>query len=215
MTPVRRFAAGAVIALVPLLALWWGSADAITAALRPVVGIAAQILMPITAVRGDGQGGWRVETNLLVTDSKAGGNLEVATFNVDHQMVRRLSLSWPLLLALLLAPPRANPLAPRLAAALAILAALFVAGGLAEIFGYLAALVNHVPGFGNELMPTVRVAAPPYSDVTFFAGKLGRYAALYFQPLAAPPVLWLALNPRAGRLFLVVSAARNPQPSEP
>lgn len=192
-----RFAASAIAALVPLFLLWWMAADGIATTLRPAVSQVVRSLMPIEAVLPDGHKGWRVETGLVVTEGKASGRLEIATFDVDRHMLRRLSLSWPLLFALMLAPPRAAGLAPRLAAALAILATLFVAGACVELFCRVAMLVNHQRIFENDVLPTVRVAAPAYSDAAFFGGQLGLSAALFFQPFVVPPVLWLALNPRA------------------
>jgi hypothetical protein len=201
LTPSHRFALGAVLALVPLIALWWVAADSISEGLRPIVALTATPLIPVEALRSDRQGGWQVETGLLVTSGKTIPGVEVATFNTDGRLLRRLSLSWPLLLALLLAPPRPPRLFLRIGTALAILAVLFIAGSLAELFSQVEILVNHATIFDNDTLPNIAVAAPPYSAATFFAGKLALYAALYFQPFVAPPLLWLALNPRARSLL--------------
>ena len=182
-TPASRFATGAIVAAVPLLLLWWVTADGIAMTLRPAVSQLARLLMPIGAVMPDGHDGWRVETTLLVTEG-----FEATTYDITARVLRRLSLSWPLLLALLLAPPRPPRLAARLAVALAILAVLFTAGACVQV--------------SRDLLKYARVVWPAYGEVVFFVGKLGLYAFGYFQPFVAPPLVWLALNPRARAIFL-------------
>jgi hypothetical protein len=202
-TKLQTFALGAVLALLPLLVLWWFSVDCIVEAERPLTSYFAQKLMPIEGIVTVVQGGWLVRTGDLVA-GKALRFRVIATLSIDVGVLRRLTLAWPLFLALILAPPRPPALVARIVVGLMILVLLFIPTACAVIF---LPLVNNVNFFKVHF-----AVSPIYGDATVFLAKFALHAALYFSPLLAPPLLWLALNPTARALFLDLGGApRNPR----
>jgi hypothetical protein len=212
-----RFALFALLALIPLMALWWVSVDRIVDALRPVVAWLDALLLPIRSIASDGSGGWQVQTSLEVTSGKWEAGHQEANFPIEAFFLRRYLVAWPFFCALALAPPRAPKLAQLLGIGFGVLAALFVFSASALIFVYVAVLVNHAPNPADRVQlvpPPFYVSAPHYSDAMFFLAGLGFYLSSYVLPLLAPIVLWLGLNPVPRRTVLGLGAAsRSPEAS--
>jgi len=215
-SPLRHFALVAALALVPLFALWWLSVDALTSALRPPTAWVAAQLLPITTIAASPGKGWLVRTSIKVIS--ADGTPEFgrsASFIMADYYWRRLTLAWPLLIALMVAPPRPRHLVLRIGVAIAALCLLFTVSASAVAFCEVVALANHtaVPECAIDFSSYV-VAAPAYGPLAFFAARFGFYGALVFLPLAAPAILWLALNPRARNLFLGFGRGPEAEPSQ-
>jgi len=213
-SPLHRFALFAMLALVPLLGLWWLSVDVLTAALRPAAAWLAQQLLPITTIEARPGQGWMVRTSLkLVATAGSPQFGHSAAFDMANYYCRRLTLAWPALLALLLAPPRPRHLILRIVVAAAALSLLFALSVSAVAFCRVTALANHtaVPACDTDVPPFL-VATPAYGPVAFFAARFGYYGALFFLPLVAPAVLWLALNPLARMMFLGFGGRRTAAP---
>jgi hypothetical protein len=150
---LRHFALGAALVLVPAFLLWWLAVDMVVAGLRPVAAWVAHLLMPITAFAPESGRGWIVKTSLEVTFGKTIPGPEIATFELQADWLRRLTVAWPLFLALMLAPPRPPRLVGRLFAGVLMLALLFILSACSVAFCLLAVLVNHQPAGSNDLMP--------------------------------------------------------------
>jgi hypothetical protein len=209
-SPLHRFALGAALAMVPLFALWWLSADVLTAALRPATAWVVEQLLPIAAIDARPGQGWAVKTSLKIVAAPGSPQFgHSASFDMANYYCRRLTLSWPALLALMLAPPRPRYLILRIIVAVAALSLLFALSVSAVAFCRVTALANHiaVPACDTGVPPFL-VAAPRYGPVAFFAARFGYYGALFFLPFVAPAILWLALNPLARTLFLDFGASR-------
>ena len=126
-----------------------------------------------------------------------------AAFGLGNYFARRVTLAWPVLLAMLLAPPRPRYLILRIVVAIGALSLLFGLSESAIAFCRVTALANHVavPACDTDAPPYF-VAAPSYGPVALFAARFGYTGALFFLPLVAPAILWLALNPAARSMFL-------------
>jgi len=214
-SPLHRFALVAGLALLPLFALWWLSVDALTSALRPPTAWIAAQLLPIATIAGAPGKGWLVRTSMKII--AAAGTPEFgrsASFIMADYYWRRLTLAWPLLIALMVAPPRPRHLVLRVAVAAAALCLLFTVSASAVAFCQVVSLANHtaVPACDVEVPPYF-VAATAYGTLAFFAARFGYYGALFFLPFAAPAILWLALNPRARNLFLGFGRGPDAEPS--
>jgi hypothetical protein len=196
-SPLRRFALGAAIALVPVFLLWWLSVDALTAALRPATAWLAHQLLPIRSITPEPGHGWIVKTSLKSVSGQGSG----AAFDMADYYCRRLTLAWPLFVALMLAPPRPPHGIARIIAGLAVLVVLFALSASAVAFCHVVQLANHAAACDSDV-PPVQVVGLAYSDAAFFIARFGYNAALMFLPLLAPAVLWLALNPAARRVFI-------------
>ena len=205
-----RFAAFALLALIPLMALWWVSVDAIVDLLRPVVAWCDALLLPIRSIASDGTGGWLVQTSLEVTAGKWETGRQEANFPIEALFLRRYLVAWPFFFALALAPPRSPRLAQLLGIGFGVLVMLFLFSASALIFVYVAVLVNHAPNPADRVQlvpPPFYVSAPHYSDTMFFLAGLGFYLSSYVLPLLAPIVLWLGLNPVPRRAVLGLGGA--------
>ena len=201
-TARRRFVLCALAVLVPAMLFWWLlGAEAVAAALRPLVAALCGLLMPITAIRPTAAHGWLVETGIQVVAGKAAARMEVATFEFTPIALHGMTLCWPLLLALMLAPPRPPVLARRLCLGLAALVVLFAVSCCVEVFVALVLIVNHEPSRLGQALPAMSVAWPPYGATTVFLARVGETAFVPVNVLAAP-VLWLWLNPTARHRFL-------------
>jgi hypothetical protein len=213
-SPIHRFALFAVLALVPLFALWWLSVDVLTAALRPATAWLAHQLLPIAAIKARPGQDWMVITSLKVVATAGGPQIgHSAAFNMPNFYCRRLTMAWPVLLALLLSPPRPRHLIVRLVLAGAALSLLFGLSISAVAFCRVAALANHtaVPACDTQVPPFF-VAAPPYGPLAFFAARFGYSGAVMWLPLVAPAILWLVLNPLARKMFLGFGGRRTGAP---
>ena len=166
-SPLRRFALVAALALVPLFALWWLSVDALTSALRPPTAWVAAQLLPITSIAASPGNGWLVRTSIKVIS--AAGTPEFgrsASFIMADYYWRRLTLAWPLLIALMVAPPRPRHLVLRVGVAIAALCLLFTVSASAVAFCEVVALAN------RDAVPAIY---PFREDVV--AGGLASYGA--------------------------------------
>ena len=203
-SPLHRFALGALLVAVPLFALWWLSVDMLVAGLRPATAWLAQLLLPVTAIEARPGEGWVVRTSLKII--AAAGTPQyghTAAFDLGNYFARRVTLAWPVLLAMLLAPPRPRYLILRILIAAAALSLLFGLSESAIAFCRVTALANHMAVAAcDTAAPPYFVAAPAYGPVALFAARFGYTAALFFLPLVAPAILWLALNPAARSMFL-------------
>jgi hypothetical protein len=214
-SPLHRFALVAGLALVPLFALWWLSVDALTSALRPPTAWVAAQLLPIATIAASPGKGWLVRTSMKIIAAAGAPEFgRTAGFIIADYYWRRLTLAWPLLIALMVAPPRPRHLVLRVGVAGAALCLLFTVSASAVAFCQVVALANHtaVPACDIDVPPYV-VAAPAYGPLAFFAARFGYYGALFFVPLAAPAILWLALNPSARNLFLGFGRGPEAEPS--
>ena len=188
--------------LIPALVVWWLAVDGLITGLRPVSAWLAHLLTPVNAVTPDTDGsGWIVQTGIVVVAGKTIAGGELAIYAIPGVLLRQLTVTWPLFLAFMLAPPRPQRLLGRLFAGVLALAVLFVLSVSILAFFLFAALVNHVPSQPGYPPPPFYVAWPAYGEVTFLLARLGRYAACDVLPLFTPPVLWFALNPAARRAF--------------
>jgi hypothetical protein len=206
-----RFALVALLALVPLMALWWLSVDGVIAAMRPLVLWFAAQLLPVRDLLPDGKGGWIAQTSLEVTAGKWIKARQEANFPVEAFLLRRYLVAWPFFFALALAPPRAPRLGLMLLAGFAALLLIFVLSAGAVLFVFVAVLVNHAPSPADRdqlVPPLFYVAGPRYSDAAFFLAGLAFYVTSYVLPLLAPVMLWLGFNPVARRVVLTGKSAR-------
>ena len=186
----RRFALWAAGALLVLLPLWWWlGAGAAAAILRPVAGAVSQIagLGPIQSVAE----GWAVRTPYT------GGGAAYTHLMADHQ-VKRLLLSVPVLLALLLAPPRARLSWRAALACVVVLVLVFAVSPTLVAYGELAGMLDPA----KARFQTGRLDQPPLPGLVAQAVILGRYISLTITPLLAPIILWAVVNPHARALFV-------------
>jgi hypothetical protein len=208
-----RFALITLLALVPLMVLWWFAVDHLIAALRPLVAWVVDLLLPVRDLTSDGKGGWIAQTSLEVTAGKWQAGAQEANFPVDAYLLRRYLVAWPFFFALALAPPRAPRLIRMLLTGFAALVGLFVLSAASLIFVFVAVLVNHVPNPADRVQlvpPPFYVGAPHYSDTVFFLAGLAFYIASYVLPLLAPVMLWIGLNPVPRRFLLGLGAPAAP-----
>jgi hypothetical protein len=196
----RRFALWAAMILVVALPLWWlWGADLALLALRPF----ADLALKASGLPGGAQTapeGWFIGTGLPLADGRG-----ALLFLLGQETLRRLLLGFPLLLAFLCAPPRSPRLFRAILIGLMVLSIVFVLSLTAYVWGELAPMLNPALAAPNKT-PNVALAANPLHPALAQTALLGRYAGMSILPLLTAILVWLAVNPQAGRMLLPTNA---------
>ena len=101
----RNFGLIAFGVLAAALGILWLSADALIGAVRPAVEGLAGPLGLVTKITPNADHGWTVWTSLLIRTGSADQIGRAAGFVVDANHLRYLLRSFPLFIALIIAPP--------------------------------------------------------------------------------------------------------------
>jgi len=191
----RRFGLWVGLSLIVILPLWWfGGADVLIAALRPVAAVVVR-LFGLGGIAAGPDGGWVVSTGLPLADGS--GALD---YTVAKEVLRRLMLGVPLYLAFMIAPPRADrPVRAGLIGA-AVLIGLFLLSLTTFLWGEIAPMLN--PDLAPGGVPPVRLAGEPLHPVLAQIAIVGRYLAMSVAPLIVAIILWAVLNPRGREALL-------------
>lgn len=194
-TARRRFGLWAFAVLVVLLPVWWvWGADLFAAAVRPLVAL---FLIPFGftgQIEALADGGWAVGTHLT-------HNGAPLTYTLPADMLRRMLLSLPLVLAFMAAPPRPRRVWRTLAICAIAVLVVFVLSVVAVLWGQLAPLLN--PDLASATM--VLSERPDQAALHPFAAQValvGRYVALSIAPLLTAILLWATLNPEGLRALI-------------
>lgn len=188
----RRFGLWAFAILVVLLPIWWvWGADFFAAALRPLVAL---VLIPFGftgQIEAMPDGSWLVGTRL----TQGGAPL---TYTLGADMLRRLLLSAPLVIAFMVAPPRPARVWRTLAVCVVVVAAVFALSLVAVLWGQLAPMLN--PELASATMViSQRPDQGALNPVAAQIALVGRYVALSIAPLLTAILLWATLNPEGLR----------------
>jgi hypothetical protein len=206
-TPRGRFLTRAVIALVPLLVIWWMGAGMMIDLLRPGASWVAGQLHLAQSISSTPTHDWLVESGL---DRATGSQIGAVVIPLGVGELRRLLLGFPLFLALILAAPRYRPLREALIGC-AVLVVVFWFSACSLIFNSVAVIVNHRASLIMDTVPPppFTVTQSAMSEAAFFLAGLGMYVAMTVLPLALPIGLWAGMN-RSGRLALMGLSQNEP-----
>ena len=199
-TPRGQFLSTAMAALVPLLVVWWMGAGVMIDLLRPGASWLASQLHLAQSISSTPTHDWLVETGL---DRASGSQVGAVVIPLGVGELRRLLLGFPLILALILAPPRDRPVRTALIGC-AVLVVVFWFSACSLIFNSVAVIVNHRASLIMDTVPPppFTVTQPALSETAFFLSGLGMYIAMTVLPLALPIGLWAGMN-RSGRAVLM------------
>ena len=180
------------LALLPMLLLWWFASGPIMDLLRVPSGWLIEAFQIGTGVTNTPNHDWWVETALQRASGAQGGPV---TIQLPAPELRRMMLSLPLFIALIVSKPRTRPFRHAVIG-VAILAAVFCASACLAVLDSLAVIVNHHSSMvGTEVAPpNFTVTRPHMSGAAFFLSGLGFYLALQVLPMIAPVMVWAALN---------------------
>lgn len=188
----RRFGLWTFALLVVLLPVWWvWGADMLAGVLRPLVALTLIPFGFTGEIRIMADGAWAVGTRL----TQAGVPLH---YSVPADMLRRLLLGVPMVVAFMVAPPR--PVRPwrAVATCMIVIPVVFALSLAAVLWGQLAPMLN--PDLASATM--VISQRPDQGPLHPFAAQValvGRYVALSIAPLLTAILLWATLNPQALR----------------
>ena len=198
--PRGKFLSTAMAALVPLLVVWWIGAGTMIDLLRPGASWLAGQLHLAQSISSTPTHDWLVETGL---DRASGSQVGAVVIPLGVGELRRLLLGFPLFLALILAPPRYQPLRTALIGCV-VLVVVFWFSACSLMFNSVAVIVNHRTSLIMDTVPPppFSVTQPALSEAAFFLSGLGMYIAMTVLPLALPIGLWAGMN-RSGRAVLM------------
>ena len=187
-----RFARTALLALVPLLMIWWAGSGPVLDLMRPGADWLARQLHLANSISVLPSHDWTIDTGL---ERASGREIGPVILQVKADDLRRLLLGFPLFLALILAPPRYRP-ARSAFIGYAILAVLFWFSACSLILNSVSVILNHRPSLVMEdaMPPDFTVTQAPLGDLAFFLTGLSTYLAVQVLPLVFPIALWAALN---------------------
>lgn len=191
----RRFGMWTFAVLIVALPIWWvWGADLFAAALRPLVAL---VLIPFGftgQIEAMADGAWSVGTRL----TQGGAPLN---YQVGADMLRRLLLSVPLVIAFMLAPPRPIRVWRAVIVCVVVLPIVFTLCLVATLWGQLAPMLN--PDLASATM--VITQRPDQAALHPFAAQValvGRYVAASIAPLLTAILLWATLNPEGLRALV-------------
>ncbi len=192
----RRFGLWVGLSLIVILPVWWfGGADLLIEALRPVASMVVGLFGLGGGIAAGPDGGWIVSTGLPLADGSGALNYTVA-----KEVLRRLMLGVPLYLAFMIAPPRADrPVRAGLIGA-GVLILLFLVSFTSFLWGEIAPMLN--PALAPAGGPPTRLAVEPLHPVIAQIAIVGRYLAMSVAPLIVAIILWAVLNPRGREALL-------------
>ena len=101
-----RFASRALLALIPLLVIWWAGSGPVLDLMRPVADWLARLLGLANSISALPAHGWTIDTGL---ERASGEEIGPVILQVNADNLRRLLLGFPLFLALVLAPLDTGP----------------------------------------------------------------------------------------------------------
>ncbi|MBB5746180.1 exosortase H-associated membrane protein [Brevundimonas variabilis] len=192
----RRFGVWVGLALIVILPAWWfGGADILTAALRPVAAVILGLFGLQGGIVAGAEGAWIVSTGLPLADGS--GTLD---YTVAKEVLRRLMLGVPLFVAFMIAPPRAQRPVQGVLIGGAVLVVLFLLSLTAFLWGEIAPMLN--PALAPAGGPPTRLTGEPLNPLLAQIAIVGRYVGMSVAPLIVSIVLWAVLNPRGREALL-------------
>jgi hypothetical protein len=209
-----RYIARVALTLLPMLLLWWFAAGLVIDTLRPFARVLLQMLGLGVSLTAEANHSWIVDTGL----SRASGTEAGAVLmRVPMDEMRRMTMSFPLFLALILNRPHRRPILAG-AIGLLVLALVFCFSALSVVFNNIAVIINHRSSLVADSIPPppFTVTRAPMGEFAFFCSGLSLYLGLQVLPMAAPVVTWAAVNWAGVKVLLGAGvqpdAAPDPEP---
>jgi len=194
-----RFALFGFAALAALLPLWWTFADIAIELAQPLAVALAQVLGLVTDGGTRTANGWALTTPYWITAGPENLLGKYAKIGLGEAEMKFAIRSFPIFMALMLAPPWSVASLWRMLLGLLVLYVYLALSALALINMQVSILLAGKPNpvFANSPPPSISVLGTPYGEFGFWLAGALTYLALFFASLILPVMLWAILKPEA------------------